>query len=107
VMKQSFTTIQEHLENKTWTDEQKPDLILALTRCETMISDVTSNLFLFINYFEQYTNAIYQSPLFGVPDENKNGNMSDVPTQTSAPANRAERRSKKKTPLEVVQEKRS
>jgi len=59
-----------------------------------MISDVTSHLFLYLNYFEQYKDAIYDSPLFSPTEVVNNGDMSDSPTQTSAPepANRAERR---------------
>lgn len=62
---------------------------------------MSTNMFLLLDLFQQYTEAVYTSPLFSMGDAGEsagNGNVS--PTQTPpAPANRAEKRAAKKSGL--------
>lgn len=109
-MQETHQTIQKYLSNKTWTDAQDEELIKSLTKVEAVLSDVTTYLYIMVNYFEQYVHAVQTSPLFVGPEgQTDNDDVSSAnPTQTSpAPANREERRAatKRQTPLERVQAK--
>lgn len=107
-MQETHQTIQKYLANKSWTDTQDEELIKSLTQVETVLGDVTTYLYIMVNYFEQYVHAVQTSPLFVTPsDSSENDDVSNGPTQTSpAPANRAERRAtKRQTPLERVAKK--
>ena len=103
-MKKTFEILQKKLSDKTWTDAQDPELIVALGRIEETFQQMGSQIYIFISYFEQYVNAIQSSPVFATAGDQSDGSISSNPTQTSPdPANRAERR--KKTPLDIVKDK--
>lgn len=76
------------MENKTWVKKQDPKFIKALNNIDNALGELSSHLFVMINYFEQYVGAVQSTPLFMEaikPDENDNEYAS--PTQTfSAPA---------------------
>ena len=104
-MKETFQKIQEKLTDKTWTELQDPEFIKSLTRIEDVITQLSTQVFVFIDYFEQYVDAIQKSPVFSAPDDSQfNDSQSTNPTQTipepvhasseSLDGNRAERRSK-------------
>jgi hypothetical protein len=96
--------LQKKLQDKTWTDTQEPDFITALGNIENAFQQMGAQIYIFISYFEQYVAAIQGSPIFASEEIPSDDSQSSNPTQTSEePANRAERR--KKTPLEVVNEK--
>jgi hypothetical protein len=103
-MKETFLTIQKYLANEEWVSKQDDDILNAIRQCEGIVADVTTHLYIFVNYFEQYVQAITDSPLFGNGDaDDKNDNISTGPTQTPAPANRAEKRAAtKKQPEPIV-----
>ena len=104
-------TIQSYLANEEWVSKQNDDILNAIRQCEGIVADVTTHLYIFVNYFEQYVQAITDSPLFDNGDaDDKNDNVSTGPTQTSAAPsaeqfpNRAERRKDKpgKNPLDII-----
>ena len=94
--------IQKKLTDQSWTEQQDPDFIDALKSVDTIFEAMGTQIYIFVSYFEQYVQAVSNSPLFAANDSQSNDSQSSAPTQTPAePANRAERRAKK-TPLEVA-----
>jgi hypothetical protein len=97
--------LRKKLADKTWTDTQEPDFITALGNIENAFQQMGAQIYIFISYFEQYVAAIQGSPIFASDDIPSDDTQSSNPTQTpEEPANRAERRARK-TPLEVVNDK--
>jgi hypothetical protein len=100
----TFEILQKKLADKSWTDAQDPEFIVALNRIDNTFQQMGAQIYIFISYFEQYVAAIQASPIFASSDISSDDSQSSNPTQTSdQPANRAERR--KKTPLDIVNEK--
>ena len=101
----TFEILQKKLADKTWTDAQDPDFIKALGRIENTFQQMGAQIYIFVSYFEQYVAAMQSSPIFSTGDIPSDDSQSSGPTQTSAePANRAERRARK-TPLDIVKDK--
>jgi hypothetical protein len=101
----TFEILQKKLADKSWTDAQDPEFIVALGRIEKTFQQMGSQIYVFISYFEQYVAAIQASPVFATAEDQSDDSQSSNPTQTSPdPANRAERRTRK-TPLEVAKDK--
>ena len=86
-VKMTFEILQKKLADKSWTDAQDPEFIVALNRIDNTFQQMGAQIYIFISYFEQYVEAIHSSPLFAsAPVEDKNDNEYS-PTQTfSAPA---------------------
>ena len=104
-MTKALQQIQQKLTDQSWIEQQDPDFIEALKSADTIFEAMGTQIYIFVSYFEQYVQAVSNSPLFANNDSQSNDSQSNPPTQTSAePANRAERRAKK-TPLEVAREK--
>lgn len=97
--------------NKEWSDAQDPEFIKALDGVKNVIQNMSSQMFIMLDLFQQYTDAMYASPIFTgakAVEETENGKVS--PTQTSAPAeptpaNRAEKRAAKKSGLILPEDK--
>lgn len=100
----TFEILQKKLADKTWTDTQDPDFIKALGRIENTLQQMGAQIYIFISYFDQYVAAMQSSPIFASGDVPSDGSQSSNPTQTPAPANRAEKRARK-TPLDIVKDK--
>lgn len=100
----TFEILQKKLQDTTWTDAQDPEFIKALTRIENTLQQMGAQIYIFISYFEQYVAAMQSSPIFAPGDSASDGSQSSNPTQTPAPANRAEKRARK-TPLDIVKDK--
>lgn len=101
----TFEILQKKLQDKTWIEYQDDDFIKALERIENTFQQMGAQIYIFISYFEQYVAAIQGSPIFASGDVPSDGSQSSNPTQTSDdPANRAERRARK-TPLDIVKDK--
>lgn len=103
-MKELHETIQKKLQDTKWIEDQDDEFIKALRNTEAALGELSSYLYIMLNYFEQYVEAVKTSPLFA-PDDAPIGN-DDVLSPTQTPAspllNRAERRSKvRKTPFEA------
>jgi hypothetical protein len=100
---QIYQWLETKLADKTWTDAQEPEFIKSLDEIKGVIETLSAQIYIFVDYFEQYCNAIANTPIFNdttARSESENGKVS--PTQTSAPAaapaaNRAERRAVKRT----------
>jgi hypothetical protein len=95
------------MEAKTWHDLLPEEDIKLLEDVEVMTNNLIGQVYVFIDLLQQYNQLVEQSSIFATDlEENKNDDMSDGPTQTPAPANRAERRAKK-TPFDVAKEKKN
>ncbi len=95
--------LEEKLSDKTWTDTQDAEFIKGLEGIKNVIQNISSNMFIMLDLFQQYTDAIYQSPVFADvvgKESEQDGKVN--PTQTPpAPANRAEKRAAAKSGLIV------
>lgn len=96
------------MESQVWTDVLAEEDIKLLEDVAVMTNSLLTQVYIFIDLMKQYIELVEQSSIFTpVEEENKNDDMSDVPTQTATePApdsmgNRAERRAKK-TPFDAV-----
>lgn len=98
-MEKTFLKIQEKLNDTEWVAKQDPEIINLLKEAEDTVSKLSATVYIFVTYFEQYVDAITTMPMFVPPAPSSNDTVG--PTQTSAPANRAERRARK-SPLDVV-----
>jgi hypothetical protein len=100
-----FNSLEKKLADTTWTESQDPEFINNLTQVKNIVENLSTQIFVFLDYFEQYAAALRNSPIFQQYDdveESQNGEVS--PTQTSG--NRAERRAaQRKTPFDVVKPK--
>ena len=96
--------LETKLADTTWTETQDDEFIKSLEQLKEVIEQLSAQVYIFVDYFEQYCNAISNSPIFNDGTARSNPDNGEVsPTQTSAPAaNRAERRSKKRvTPFQA------
>jgi hypothetical protein len=103
-MKELHETIQKKLQDTKWIEDQDDDFIKALSNTDAALSELSSYLYIMLNYFDQYVEAVKTSPLFAPTDAPLENDDVSSPTQTpSSPLlNRAERRSKvRKTPFEA------
>jgi len=100
--------LETKLADKTWIETQDPEFIKSLEKIKVVIESLSAQIYIFADYFEQYYNAIANSPIFNdsaATSDPDNGEVS--PTQTPAaaaptPANRAQRRSVKRvTPFQA------
>ena len=95
--------LETKLADKTWTEAQDDEFIKSLEQLKTVIEQLSAQVYIFVDYFEQYCNAITSSPLFNQEAARSNPDNGEVyPTQTPvrAAANRADRRSKaRKSPF--------
>ena len=92
------------MESKAWNDLLPEEDIKLLEEVVVMSNNLISQVYIFIDLLQQYIQLVEGSSIFTIDGgEDKNDDMSNVPTQTPepAPANRAERRAKK-TPFDVV-----
>ena len=102
---QIFQWLETKLADKTWTDAQDPEFIKSLEQIKGVIESLSSHIYIFVSYFEQYYNAVASSPIFNeaaAMSNPQNGEVSPTQTSAPAPANRAERRAKKRvTPFQA------
>lgn len=86
--------ILEQMKDENWKSQQTPEFINALDKVATTMSELSLSLYILVDYFEQYVQAVYASPVFGqTPEHTENDDVSSAPTQT---ANRATRRARAK-----------
>jgi hypothetical protein len=103
-MKELHETIQKKLQDTKWIEDQDDDFIKALRNTDAALAELSSYLYIMLNYFEQYVEAVQTSPLFAPTDAPLENDDVSSPTQTPASPllNRAERRSKvRKTPFQA------
>lgn len=102
---QIFQWLETKLADKTWTDAQDPEFVKSLEQIKTVIESLSAQIYIFVDYFEQYCNAVANSPIFNdtaARSESQSGEVSPTQTPDSPLLNRAERRSKKRvTPFQA------
>ena len=77
--------IAEQMKDENWKSQQNPEFINAIQRVEATMNELTSYLYILVNYFDQYVDAVKTSPLFGpAPDYTESDDVSSAPTQTDA-----------------------
>ena len=100
--------METKLSDKTWTDAQDAEFIKNLSQIKNVVENLMVQISVFIDYFDQYVQAVHQASIFTsgpTTSDSENGEVSINPTQTiSAAGNRAERRARK-TPMEVMKDK--
>ena len=108
---ETYQTLQTKVSEKTRTTKLSEEDTKFLEDVEVMSGNLISQIYIFIDLFHQYIDLIQSSAIFSPDFPGEDQIRANIyPTQTpaeDAPANRAERRAKKKTPLEVAQGKRS
>jgi hypothetical protein len=73
------------MKDENWKSQQNPEFINAIQRVEATMNELTSYLYILVNYFDQYVDAVKTSPLFGpAPDYTESDDVSSAPTQTDA-----------------------
>ena len=97
--------LETKLADTTWTETQDDEFIKSLEQLKTVIEQLSAQVYIFVDYFEQYYNAVANSPIFNeaaAMSASQSGEVSPTQTPDRAAANRAERRSKKRvTPFEA------
>jgi hypothetical protein len=92
-----YENLEKKLSDEAWVKEQDPEFINLLRQLSNITQNLSAQIYIFIDLFQQYVAAMYQSPLFNMgtapSDEVSTGTS---PTQTPAPANREQRRAKVK-----------
>jgi hypothetical protein len=79
-----YQTIQTHLNNDEWIKSQDPELVNAVSSCESIIYELSQQLFIFLDAFEQYANILEANvrvPAFNTEPDSKEW---IEPTQTPA-----------------------
>ena len=90
--------LAKKLTDKEWVDKQEPEFINNLHQLGNVVQNLSTQIYLFIDLYQQYVMAMQQSPIFAAPAAATDDERSNVsPTQTSAaPANREQRRAQAK-----------
>lgn len=105
-----FENLETKLADQTWVDAQDTEFLNDLKQVKNVVENLMVQISIFIDYFDQYVSAVHQASIFTsgpTAEDPENGKVSTSPTQTiSAAGNRAERRARK-TPMEVIAEKKS
>lgn len=97
-----YKNLETKLSDKTWTDTLSEADVKLFTDVKDMSENLISQVYIFIEYFHQYIDAVQASAIFSPQyGEQVQSNAQVSPTQTSAPANRAEKRAATKSKLIV------
>lgn len=77
--------IVEQMKDENWKSQQNPEFINAIQRVEATMNELTAYLYILVNYFDQYVEAVKTSPIFGpAPEYTESDDVSSAPTQTDA-----------------------
>ena len=83
-----YKTLEDKIQAQTWTSKHSEEDIKFFNDVKDMSENLVSQIYVFIDYFHQYVDAIQESAVFSqtkVEDAPENGKV--YPTQTfSAPA---------------------
>jgi hypothetical protein len=98
-----YKNLETKLSDKTWTDKFEADDLKLITDVKDVTENLISQVFIFIDFFHQYVDAVQGAAIFSPEYAGKVQDNADVyPTQTSPePANRAEKRAAVKSKLIV------
>lgn len=87
-----FQKLETNLADKTWTDKFSEEDVKFFNDMRDMSQNLISQIYIFIEYFHQYVDAVQESAVFSRGAEEQKQEDGDIyPTQTSsAPAAEAE-----------------
>ena len=91
--------LAKKLTDEEWVNQQDPEFINNLHQLGNVVQNLSTQIYLFIDIYQQYVMAMQQSPIFSAPETAQSDEHGSVsPTQTFAPepANREQRRAKAK-----------
>lgn len=92
-----YENLEKRLNDEEWIKTQDPEFINTLKQLNLITQNLSAQIYIFIDLFQQYVAAMYQSPLFNVGTApSDDGVTATSPTQTFPPANREQRRSQAK-----------
>jgi len=101
---QIYQWLETKLADKTWTDAQEPEFVKSLEEIKGVVETLSAQIYIFVDYFEQYCNAIANTPIFNdttARSESENGEVSPTQTPAAAPNRAARRAVKRTTPFEA------
>lgn len=100
-----FENLEKKLSDTEWVATQEPEFINLLNQIGNVIQNLSAQIYIFIDLYQQYVMAMQSSPLFSAPDTAKDadhGNVSPTQTSAAAPANREQRRSQAKAEKKLL-----
>lgn len=104
-MTEIYKNLETKLSQKIWDESVSADDLKLLTDVKDMTENLISQVYIFIDFFHQYVDAVQGAAIFSTEYAAQvQGNAEVYPTQTSAPAgpipaNRAEKRAAVKSGL--------
>ena len=91
-----YENLEKKLNDEEWVKTQDPEFIKLLRQLSNLTENLSAQIYVFVDLFQQYIAAMYASPLFSGGAAQSVDSTGTSPTQTSAPANREARRAKEK-----------
>lgn len=79
-----YQTIQTHLTNDEWVKSQDPEFVNSISMCEQIIHELSQQLYIFLDAFEQYANMLEANVRVPSFDTAPDSEEFTGPTQTSA-----------------------
>ena len=79
-----YKKLEEKIQDQTWTSKHSEEDVKFFNEVKDMSENLVSQIYVFIDYFHQYVDAIQESAVFSptkVEEVPENGNV--YPTQTS------------------------
>jgi len=80
-----YKKLEDKIQDQTWTSKHSEEDIKFFNEVRDMSENLVSQIYIFIDYFHQYVDAIQESAVFSstkVEDVPENGKV--YPTQTSS-----------------------
>ena len=80
------TAIRKQLEDEAWVASQDEKFIESIRVVERTIQNISAQIYIFVDLFEQYIRAVYTSPVFLPPagdEKPANDDEYPAPTQTA------------------------
>lgn len=98
--------MEKKLIDTEWVATQEPEFVNLLNQIGNVIQNLSAQIYIFIDLYQQYVMAMQSSPLFSAPGTAQDADHGNVsPTQTPvavAPANREQRRSQAKAEKKLL-----
>ena len=79
-----YKKLEDKIQDQTWTSKHSEEDVKFFNEVKDMSENLVSQIYVFIDYFHKYVDAIQESAVFSptkVEDVPENGNV--YPTQTS------------------------
>lgn len=97
--------MEKKLSDTEWIATQEPEFINLLNQIGNVVQNLSAQIYIFIDLYQQYVMAMQSSPLFSAPgtaQDADHGNVSPTQTSAAAPANREQRRSQAKAEKKLL-----